>query len=163
MGCVNDFITRTSFGAVQVPAEPGTSDNLVTDVTLPHAYSYYFGGGALKRDELHADARAQVPIVEGYRYIAVRYNGLASSQGGSLTIGHYGFILDTGLNSTSTYATLAEDYSETKNEVDPNPGASAPITSIFDHDRSGTLTSLDYSVVQQNFFATLYLFASAPA
>ena len=69
---------------------------------------------------------------------------------------------DTTETATGSSATLADDYSRTKAAVDANPGGAALITSLFDHNRDGFLTSADYSVVQQNFFASLYLFTSAP-
>ena len=69
----------------------------------------------------------------------------------------------TTVQSNEVYATLAEDYSATKSAVDASPGAQAPITSIFDHNRDGVLDDADKAVVSQNYFATLYLFGSAPA
>ena len=74
-------------------------------------------------------------------------------------------IGDTGVNSTGLYATLAEDYSITKDwatderatdptdEYDPAPA----IWSNYDHNRDHVLDDKDYGLVQTNFFKTLLL------
>jgi hypothetical protein len=72
-------------------------------------------------------------------------------------------IGDTNVNPAGQYATLADDYSRTKNAADTlGPSYQAPITDLFDHTRDGRLDSADYSAVQTNFFQTLLLL-SAPA
>ena len=97
---VNDFITRTSFGAVHVPAEPGAG-SLVTEITLPFGYDHYFNASTTQPQLLHAHARAAVfgdPLVDpdalqrenNYAVISVRFNGIANAQGASQTIGRTG-------------------------------------------------------------------------
>ena len=103
------------------------------------------------------------------QWLRVTIKTTADTGLGSPDVFYFGNLKGETLDNTTTvqgnqvYATLAEDHSATRNAVDANPGGQAPITSIFDHNRDGFLTSDDSLVVQQNFFATLYLFQSAPA
>jgi hypothetical protein len=53
--------------------------------------------------------------------------------------------------------TLAEDWSATKNAVNANPGGAASILSVYDHNRDGLLTTDDYNIVHDNFFAQLFI------
>jgi hypothetical protein len=51
---------------------------------------------------------------------------------------------DTNVNPSGQYATLADDYSRTKAAYDASPNSAASITSLFDHNRDGILTTDDY-------------------
>ena len=72
-------------------------------------------------------------------------------------------IGDTGLNNSGPYATLAEDYSCTKQAAETNP-STLDLLNRFDHDRDGVvsfdedpMTWDDCAWVKANYFRTLLL------
>jgi hypothetical protein len=85
--------------------------------------------------------------------LANSHTGLASPD-----VFYFGNLIgDTGINNTGAYATLAEDWSATRSAVNGTHPAYIPLTDFYDHNRDGVYTSVDYQIVHDNFFASLYL------
>jgi len=93
------------------------------------------------------------------KWLKVTVKANANTGLSSPDVFYFGNLIgDTGINNAGGYATLAEDYSATKQHA---PSV-APINSFFDHNRDGVVDSVDYDgIVKKNFFATLILL-SAP-
>jgi hypothetical protein len=134
--------TWTSPPAPTVTVIPGTPGGTQVKFTWPD-YKMY----------------APDPAVQAVANTWLQVNVLANSHTGlsASDVFYFGNLIgDTGTNLSGAYATLAEDWSATRSAVNAYSGHRF-FDDVYDHNRDGFYTSVDYQIVHDNFFASLYL------
>ena len=157
-----DLVLRVGNQIAGSQTSPEDNDPTLWKVPATPAISVRDRPGGSKRvtltwDDYDKDEPTNLARAAGNRWLRVAVLNTTRTGLPGQDVFYFGNLIgDTGNNSTGVYATLAEDYSATRNAVDTDPVAE-DVLDRYDHNRDGLHTNPDYELIPANYFRKLYL------